>query len=427
VKRALAAWVLLLVLNGCAGSGSETRTTIRFWGMGREGEVVSDLARDFERENPDVKVVVQQIPWSAAHAKLLTAHVGRSLPDCFQLGNTWVAEFTALHAIDPLTSWVAASKAIDPNDQFPGVWDTNVMGGTVYGVPWYVDTRVLFYRKDILARAGYDSIPQTWSEWRRAMQAVKKVVGADRYAILLPANEWTQPVIFGLQNGATLLSDHDTRADFENPAFEQAFGFFLGLFRDGLAPPVTNNEIANVYQEFERGTFAMYITGPWNVGEFRSRLAPEHQGTWTTAPLPGPSGAASGVSLAGGSSLVLSRASKHKQEAWRFIEYLCRPDVQARFTHLTGDLPARPSVWADTAITKEPALVAFKMQLERVVSTPKLPEWEEIANRLQDQAEGPIRGKVPADSALARLDRDVNAMLEKRRWLLEHGKLAAAR
>src|SRR5262249_35594522 len=247
------------------------------------------------------------------------------------------------------------------------------------------------------------------------------------YAILLPANEWTQPVIFGLQNGATLLADHDTRADFENPAFEQAFGFFLGLFRDRLAPPVTNNEIANVYQEFERGTFAMYITRPWNVGECGNRLAPENQSKWTTAPLPGPSGAASGVSLAGGSSLVLSRASAHKQEAWRFIEYLCRPDVQARFTHLTGDLPARPSVWADTALTKEPALNAFKTQLEGVLWTPKLREWEEIGNRLQDQAEGPIRGKVPADSALARLDRDVNAMLEKRRWLLEHGKLAAAR
>ena len=54
---------------------------------------------------------------------------------------------------------------------------------------------------------------------------------------------------------------------------------------------------------------------------------------------------------------------------------------------------------------------------------------EDVAHyvSLAREAEGPIRGKVPADSALARLDRDVNAMLEKRRWLLEHGKLAAAR
>src|SRR2546425_8030194 len=43
-------------------------------------------------------------------------------------------------------------------------------------------------------------------------------------------------------------------------------------YRDGLAPPVSNTEVANLYQEFARGTFAMYITGPWNIGEFRRRL-----------------------------------------------------------------------------------------------------------------------------------------------------------
>jgi multiple sugar transport system substrate-binding protein len=78
-------------------------------------------------------------------------------------------------------------------------------------------------------------------------------------------------------------------------------------------------------------------------------------------------------------------------------------------------------------LIRDPALQAFKTQLGRVVPTPKLAEWEQIAIRLQDQAEGPIRGKVSADSALAWLDRDVNRMLEKRRWLFEHGKLLAAR
>src|SRR4029077_12430211 len=160
--------------------------------------------------------------------------------------------------------------------------------------------------------------------------AVKRQVGKERYAIFLPTNEWTQPAIFGLQSGSTLLADQDTRGDFEGPTFRRAFDFYLSLYRDGYAPALNNAGIANFYQEFERGTFAMYITGPWNVGEFRNRLAPATQ--WATAPLPRPSGAASGVSLAGGSSLVLYRESKHKAEAWKLIEYLSRTESQVRFS-----------------------------------------------------------------------------------------------
>ena len=55
---------------------------------------------------------------------------------------------------------------VDPADHFAGIWDTNVLDGEVYGVPWYVDTRVLFYRSDLLAAAGHPEPPTTWTEWR---------------------------------------------------------------------------------------------------------------------------------------------------------------------------------------------------------------------------------------------------------------------
>src|SRR5262249_42747475 len=157
---------------------------------------------------------------------------------------------------------------------------------------------------------------------------------------------------------------------FGDSAFRGAFDFYLDLFRSGLAPPMGNNDVANVYQEFERGTFAMYITGPWNLGEFRRRLPAALQSSWSTAPLPGPSGAASGVSIAGGSSLVLFRGSKHPAEAWRLIEYLSRPEQQVKFYRLTGDLPAARAAWSDTSLTNDPTIHAFREQLERVVPQP---------------------------------------------------------
>jgi multiple sugar transport system substrate-binding protein len=417
--RAAAALLALVALAGCAPR--DTRTTLRFWGMGREGEVVAQLIEGFEREHPDVHVVVQQIPWSAAHEKLLTAYVGRSTPDVSQLGNTWVPEFVALKAVEPLRPWLAGA-AFDSSAFFPGIWDTNVIDGQPYGVPWYVDTRVLFYRKDLLKRAGYDAMPDNWKDWREAMRAVKRLVGPKNYAIFLPLNEWNPPVIFGLQAGSSLLRDGATRAAFRDSAFRAGFDFYLGLFRDGLAPPVTGNEVANVYQEFSRGYVTMWITGPWNLGEFRRRLPPEQQDAWATAPLPGPRGAASGVSLAGGSSLVVFRDSKHKREAWALVEYLSRPEVQLEFWRLTGDLPGRIEAWRDTALTADPNTRAFGVQLERVVAMPKVPESEQIAIRLQDWVERAVRGSVPPDRALASLSDEVNLMLEKRRWMRDHGK-----
>jgi multiple sugar transport system substrate-binding protein len=392
--------------------------------MGREGEVVQELVGDFEREFPDIRVTVQQIPWSAAHEKLLTAFVGRATPDIAQLGNTWVAEFVALRALEPLDPRIAAAETLDPEGYFPGIWDTNVIDGTVYGVPWYVDTRLLFYRRDILARAGYDAMPATWSGWLEAMKAVKRTVGPENYAILLPVNEWTQPVILGLQAGSPLLEAENTRGAFTQPAFRRAFTFYLDLFRAGLAPPLANNEIANVYQEFEKGYFSLYVTGPWNLGEFRNRLSPDMQDAWDTAPLPGPDGP--GVSLAGGSSLVLFRRSPHKDAAWRLVEFLSRPEQQIRFSRLSGDLPARREAWEDPSLAGEPRVRAFRKQLERVVSTPKIPEWELITSRILEYSEMAARKAAPPDTALARLDRDVNRILEKRRWLLERSRTARA-
>ncbi len=421
---ALALGAMLAAGSGCARGPAPGRVELRFWAMGREGEVVQELVADFEKLHPGIHVRVQQIPWSAAHEKLLTGHVGGSTPDISQLGNTWIAEFSALNAVEPLGPWLERSSDCNPDSFFAGIFDTNRLEGVVYGVPWYVDTRLLFYRRDLLGEAGYASMPTNWKDWREAMRAIKRRVGPKRFAIFLPANEPTQAEILGLQAGSTLLKDHDSRGAFQDPPFRRAFDFYIGLFREGLAPPVGNSEIANVYQEFAKGTFAMYITGPWNLGQFHDQLPADLQGKWATAALPGPEGPEGGVSLAGGSSLVMFRGSKHKAEAWQLIEYLSQPEQQLRFYHLSGDLPARREAWRDTALSADPRFRSFGVQLGRAVSTPKIPEWENVIAKIQDQAESVIRGAASTDSALAALDREVNVLLEKRRWLLERRRLS---
>ena len=401
--------LLASALTACSRAANDS-STLRFWAFGREGEVVQELVRDFVRDHPGARIRVQQMPWSAAHEKLLTAIVGRATPDIAQMGNTWIPEMVTLGVLAPVGSRLPDSS------YFPGIVATNVVDDTLFGVPWYVDTRVLFYRKDLLARAGYAGMPETWDAWREAMLAIKRTMDPGGYPIFLPINEWPPMAILGLQQGSPLVTEEGFGA-FRQPAYTRAFDFLLSLYRDGLAAPVSNTEIANLYQEFARGSFAMYITGPWNLGEFRRRLPPGLRDAWATAPLPGPEGAGSGVSLAGGSSLVVFRASRHQELALQLIEYLSRPEQQAKFYRLTGDLPARREAWADSALAGDREAEAFRIQLERAVPTPMIPEWEEVTTKVMDHTEAAVRGGKSPSVALAELDADVDRLLERRRFL----------
>ena len=117
--------------------------------MGREGELVAQLVADFQRERPDIDVEVQKLPWTAAHEKLLTAYAGDTLPDLCQLGNTWVPEFAALDVLEPLDERVRSSRDVRAEDYFAGFLEANRVEGRLYGLPWYIDTRLLFYRREV--------------------------------------------------------------------------------------------------------------------------------------------------------------------------------------------------------------------------------------------------------------------------------------
>jgi multiple sugar transport system substrate-binding protein len=410
--------ILLVAYAACGCRPTPHATTVlRFWGMGREGEVVRELLPGFELTHPNIHVDVQQLPWTAAHQKLLTAFAGDALPDVAQLGNTWLPEFVALHAIDPVDP-----ALVDAADYFPGIWQTNVLHQRTYGVPWYVDTRLLFYRRDLLADAGYTAPPTTWSEWVEMLRAIKKRAGSRHYGVLLPLNEYDPLLVLALQQQAPLLRDHNTRGNFRSDDFKRTLRFYREMFDDGLAPAQGANLIANVWDDFARGYFAFYITGPWNIGEFRRRLPAGLQASWMTAPMPGPSGP--GYSIAGGSSLVVFRNSPARDAAWQLVQYLSRPDIQLRFHAMTGDLPPRRSAWNDERLRTDSYARAFREQLESVKPAPKVPEWERIASEMQVVAERMVlERRMTIDEAAAEIDRRADRILEKRRWLLARQEL----
>lgn len=407
---------ILILLQSCYKKDDRS---LKFWAMGVEGENISKLIPEFEKKY-NVKVKVQQIPWTAAHEKLITAYVSETLPDVFQLGNTWIPEFVALNAIEALDSFCTV-RNFDLNDFFTGILESNKINGLLYGLPWYVDTRVIFYRQDLFRKAQLNSPPKTWKELYQFSKKIKSVT--NNYAIYFPTNEWVPLIIFSLQNNAHLLRNNYTEPAFTDSEFVAAFQFLSRFYSEKLSPS-NITDVTNIYQAFEEGYIAMYITGPWNVSEFKKRLSINSQNIWMTAPLPSPDSIYPGVSLAGGASLVINRNSKNKELAFKFIEFLSNPEIQIKFYNLVGSLPSKKSAWNDSTFANDPYLKAFRIQLERTQAMPKLAEWENIMiSKIQKYVEEVALNKLSVIEACQRLNKETEILLEKRKYLIEIGSL----
>ncbi len=165
----------------------------------------------------------------------------------------------------------------------------------------------------------------------------------------------------------------------------------------------------------------MFFSGPWSIKEIKRWMVDSLSNCWSIAPMPAKGDKYPGLSLAGGSSLVINRKSNYKSAAWRLIEFLSLKDSQIKFYELVNDLPAVKNAWLSSPLDKDKYVHVFFRQFENVKSTPKIPEWEQIVfSKLPQYVEYVVRGKMNVPEALKYLDKDVNKILEKRRWLLEN-------
>jgi len=410
---ALAALPLAPLLGGC---GTREDDALTIWAMGNEAASLPALLGGIAWPADAPPIAVQPLPWTAAHEKLLTGFAGGSLPSVGQVGNSWIAELAAIGALAPVPAY--ARRLL--HDQFGAVVDTNRIAGKTWGVPWYVDTRLQFYRKDLFARAGYDGPPPDWAGWKAALHKVKEQAGDGNYALLYPLNEYEQLTTLALSAGARMLHDEGGRGAFSEPEFKAALAFYKSLFDEGLAPRVSMAQISNVWTEFGRGYFSLFLSGPWTIGDLKRRLAPALQDDWGTAVNPGPDGI--GSAAPGGSSLVVFADGAHDKAAWDLVARLTASVAQLALHEATVDLPARRSVWTAAGLMRDPAVAPFRVQLERATALPKVPEWERIVTEMQIVAERMVRGQFSVDEAAREIDARADRLLEKRRWMLEKGR-----
>lgn len=386
VRAGATALAITALVAGCgrgepdAGAAPETGAAVEegaasgaveVWAMGTEGEKLGEFAAAFTEENPDVEINVTAVPWDAAHDKIATAIAGGQTPDVSMIGTTWMGEFAATGALDP------TPDLIDESTFFEGAWGSTDVGGTHYGVPWYVETRVLYYRSD-LATAP----PEDWDGLTTMAQEMQ--AGGAEWGITLQAGQtgaWQTFMPFAWQAGAQILNEDSTEFTIDSPEFVAALTKYQSFFTEGLAP--TELPTGSLEPDFMAGKIGAFISGPWHVG-ILEELDPAGMANVALAPLPM---GAERASFIGGANLAVFKDAENRDAAWKFIEWLSRPEVQVEWYTAVKDLPSVASAWDDPAIADDPNLSVFGEQLQTAVAPPSIPTWEEVASVIDTELE----------------------------------------
>jgi len=410
VSLVLAAWGL----SGCDGSKQDraANKTLTIWGMGVEGERLKDIVGKFKEENPDIEVTVQAIPWGQAHEKLITSVAGGLAPDLSQFGTTWIPEFVSLKAIEPLDDYLKNSPTITPDKYFKGSWETGVINGVNYGIPWYVDTRVLFYRKDLLAEVGYNQPPRNWEQLKDAAQKLTQKDDKGeltRTGILLPPMDAKTFLMFAWSNGGDVISE-DGQVTLDSPENVEALAYYVSFFKEGLSPLSSEGGV-ELYNNFKSGFAPMFIGGPWMIKDLMT-YAPELVGRVAVSVMPMKK---SSTSFVGGSDWCILKDSKNKEAAWKFVEFMSRPEIQVQWYQLTADLPTRTDAWEDQYFADKDMVKVFGKQLFDTKTPPRIQQWEEIESLIGREMEQAVMGKSTPQNTLANIAVKIKKVIARTR------------
>ncbi|EST39075.1 hypothetical protein N566_04020 [Streptomycetaceae bacterium MP113-05] len=399
-RLAAATTAAALLLTACGGGedGADQKTadekqTLTVWGMGEEGKHLQKIGDEFEKQNPNISVEVTPVGWDVVHQKLISSVAAGELPDMAQMGSTMMGEFIALDALEPVDTGTFAE-----DDFFAAAWEGNVSDdGEAYGVPWYVDTRVLYYRTDLAKQAGVDEAPENWQDMRALATAYQEKAGTEWGGYLQPANTgaWQTFVPFLFSAGGSLL-DEDGAPALDSPEAVKALAEYSSYADKGLSRK-SNPPGYDVSKEFGNDRAPMFISGPWIVNLLNEQQ-PQIKGDWAAVPLPaGPEG---GKSWVGGSSLVTFADSGHKAAAEKFTAYLTGTEAQADWYERSSSLPANQTAWDEPEIADAKGLDVFRTQLENSEPIPPMEKWEEFAAKV-DEAVSRVtqKGEKPGKAA----------------------------
>jgi len=379
-------------------STERQKTVLQMWIMPNSLDPEADMdriLRNFELENPGIKVEVTVLDWSVAWTKITTAATTSNGPDILQMPTTWAASVTqmgALLSLDSLLELAGGDSVFVPSAMR---FARPIGSDSVTSFPWFLDVRPLYFRRDVLAQIGVKSTDiVTWNDFKKTLKKIQQaklvIEGIPVEPIGYPGkHDWNvihnfAPWIWGA--GGDFLDSTATRSTIADSASIAGIMFYLDLVRMGY-----NNRrnlgknTSQVSSDFDEGRFAfwfdatnktIYLDSPRFLGgQAKSVTARNYS---CMLPPSSPKGNEPWY-FAGGSNLSIFRFTQHKRESKALLRYLTtRADVQLSMSRTTGFLPALNVTYEYPFFKEDEKRQIFQQMAMHSKSYPAVHYWGEI-------------------------------------------------
>ncbi|HOQ36580.1 MAG TPA: extracellular solute-binding protein [Acetivibrio sp.] len=405
------------------------KTVLDVWIMPNSENLSKDfmkIASPFLQDNPDIGLNVTMVDWGSAWTKLTAAYLtGEGAPDVTQMGTTWVAAFADMGALADL------SEEINWDEFHPQTLGSTGIARKKerYAVPWFADTRAIYYRIDACEKAGVDPKKdfETWDSFKEALKKLNNVEinGKKLSALGMPGkNDWNvihnyAPWIYGA--GGSFLNLDYTQSTLSSKEAFNGIKFYSELAFEGLMDKTALEKDTNSVEEaFINGDFATSILGPWVIINLeRNNNENDISDKIGVAMLP--KGAKGRFAFLGGSSLAVFRGSHNKKEAVELLKCLISKEAQVEYSKMTGNMPVVKSAYEDPWIKDNRLRNVFADQMNYAIGYPSIPAWSPLETYLHmalaevwDNVTQ-VNGEYSPDKTmevLKKCDQKVNALIE---------------
>ena len=373
LKMLVSITLTLGLIAGCgANNSNKSSEELEFWTMQlapKFNQYFADLNSSFQTENQDVKIRWIDIPWSAMESKILTAISANTAPDLVNLNPNFASQLASRNA------WLDLDEVITPEAKaiyLPNIWQAssieicqeNRCEQDIFGLPWYLTTRVTIYNQQLLQEAGITKSPETYVELKQVAKEVKSKTGKYAFFITFVPGDSGEVLESMVQMGVKLI-DESGKAAFDTPQGIAAFRYWVELYQEKLLPPevLTQGHRYGV-ELYQAGETALLSSG----AEFLSAIsnnAPTIAEVSAAAPqITGKTGKKNVAVM----NLAIPRNTEKPDEALQYALYITNTKNQLEFAQQANVLPS----------TKE-AVKQYIANLEQEANTTPLQEARKVS------------------------------------------------
>lgn len=322
--------IAMLLLVGCRPHAEKTALRVWDWWSPVEGERMRDYFRGVEdtfgRENPDIDLRYQYIPFGPQYMqKIMAGMAAKRPPDCLHASIIWANDLYERGVLADLRPYIERTPEMADSVWLPAALRYGRDRDYVYGIPIEQDAAALLYNTDLFEQAGLATGPTMFKNWEDFRQAAIKLTKRDERGKVTQAGfmvggaELSYCLPWMYANGGRFYTDDCRASAFNDAPMREALQFLDDLQnRDNVSFPITSER--QDLQMFVQGKVAIYFGGTWS-GHIVEEQAPGMRFGMIPFP-PGPHGdGPSGMVWT--NLMCIPKGARNPEAAWRFIAYYC--------------------------------------------------------------------------------------------------------